>query len=411
MSGVRRPGEDDDIAVGAARRLLGDADSAREPRMRARAVPAPAAAPGLMHSLRALLSRDSTRMLDAAEREDLAQAQLRATRPIVSGVLLCGAVLLAIIAVFDATGVTPTIGYPLWVQLLAAVGVAACAVGVARLDAWQHRLVLVLGGTLLTGIVMSMPLPGVTGQLALRTGLFQLLPLALMALTVRPMSVLALALLIVVMAQLRIVLYGAPGTGSALYWLYTLTTIGFGLVLAGYRTDFAVSAWRMRRRLVQQAHTDELTGLLNRNGWSERAITVHARATAAGRPVAVIVLDIDYFKRINDDHGHDGGDAVLQRLGDLMRARVGDDGCAARIGGEEFAVLLDGEDADSALAFAERLRGEFGKAHGGVVATLSAGIAGHLPGESLRDQMRRADLALYDAKHEGRDRVHVADAS
>lgn len=347
-------------------------------------------------------------MLDAAEREDLAQAQLRATRPIVSGVLLCGAVLLAVIAVFDLAGVTPTIGYPVWLQLLAAMVVAACAVGVARLGHWQHRLVLVLAATLLTGVFMSMPLPGITGQLALRTGLFQLLPLALMALTVRPMSLLALALLIVVMAQLRIVLYGAPGTGSALYWLYTLTTIGFGLVLAGYRTDFAVSAWRMRRRLVQQAHTDELTGLLNRNGWNEHAIAAHARATAAGRPVAVVVLDIDYFKRINDDHGHDGGDAVLQRLGGLMRARIGAHGSAARIGGEEFAVLLDGDDALSAQAFAERLRHEFGKAQGGVVATLSAGIAGHLPGESLRDQMRRADQALYEAKREGRDRVHVA---
>ncbi|MCH6483582.1 GGDEF domain-containing protein [Pseudoxanthomonas sp. LH2527] len=377
--------------------------------MRARPLHAPIAVPGLIHSLRGLLSRRSTRSLTAAEREDLAQAQLRATRPIISGVLLCGAVLLAIIAVFDLSHVTPSIGYPVWSQLLAALGVAACAAGVARLDQWQQRLMLILAGTLLTGIFMSMPLPGATGQLALRTGLFQLLPLALMALTVRPMSLLALALLIVVMAQLRIVLYGAPGTGSALYWLYTLMTIGFGLVLAGYRTDFAVSAWQMRRRLVRQAHTDELTGLLNRNGWTERAIALHAQALAAGRPVAVVVLDIDYFKRINDDHGHEGGDAVLQRLGDLMRARTGANGCAARIGGEEFAVLLDGDDAVSAQAFAERLRREFGKAHGGVVATLSAGIAVHRPGESLRDQMRRADLALYDAKREGRDRVHLAD--
>ena len=379
--------------------------------MRARLVHAPIAVPGLLHSLRSLLSRRSTRSLTADEREDLAQAQLRATRPIVSGVLLCGAVLLAITALFELAKVTPSIGYPAWAQLAAAMGVAACAAGVARLLHWQQRLMLVLAGTLVTGIFMSMPLPGATGQLALRTGLFQLLPLALMALMVRPVSLLALALLIVVMAQLRIVLYGAPGTGTALYWLYTLTTIGFGLVLAGYRTDFAVSAWQMRRRLVKQAHTDELTGLLNRNGWSDHAIAAHAQAMAAGRPVAVVVLDIDYFKRINDDHGHDGGDAVLQRLGDIMRARVGANGCAARIGGEEFAVLLDGDDAIAAQAFADRVRREFGKAHGGVVATLSAGIAEHLTGESLRDQLRRADLALYAAKRSGRDRVHVAGVS
>ncbi len=379
--------------------------------MRARLIHAPIIAPGLLHNLFGLLSRDSTRSLDAAEREDLAQAQLRATRPIVSGVLLCGAVLLAIIAVFDLAGVTPSIGYPAWSQLLAAMVVAACAAGVARLASWQHRLMLTLLATLLTGIFMSMPLPGATGQLALRTGLFQLLPLALMALMVRPVSLLALALLIVVMAQLRIVLYGAPGTGSALYWLYTLTTIGFGLVLAGYRTDFAVSAWQMRRRLVRQAHTDELTGLLNRNGWGERAVSAHACAIAAGRPVAVVMLDIDYFKHINDHHGHDGGDAVLQRLGGIMRARVGADGCAARIGGEEFAVLLEGDDALSARAFAERVRQEFGKEQEGVVATLSAGIAVHRAGESLRDQVRRADLALYEAKREGRDRVHDAETA
>ncbi|CAN7369153.1 GGDEF domain-containing protein [Pseudoxanthomonas sp. LjRoot143] len=379
--------------------------------MRAQTVHAPIVAPGLRHSLRTLLSRRSTRALDAAEREDLAVAQLRATRPIVSGVLLCGAVLLAIIALFELAEVTPSIGYPVWVQLLASVGVAGCAAGVARLVQWQHRLMLVLAGTLLAGIFMSMPLPGATGQLALRTGLFQLLPLALMALMVRPVSLLALALLIVVMAQLRIALYGAPGTGTALYWLYTLTTIGFGLVLAGYRTDFAVSAWQMRRRLVRQAHTDELTGLLNRNGWGDHAVAAHARAVAAGNPVAVVVLDIDFFKRINDDHGHDGGDAVLQRLGGIMRARVGATGCAARIGGEEFAVLLEGNDALEAEAFAERLRREFGKAQGEVATTLSAGVAHHRPGESLGDQMRRADVALYDAKREGRDRVHVADVS
>lgn len=379
--------------------------------MHVRLVHAPIAVPGLMHDFRVLLSRRSTRSLDAAEREDLARAQLRATRPIVSGVLLCGAVLMAIIAIFELVDVTPSIGYPVWAQVLAALGVAACAAGVARLVQWQQRLVLVLAGTLLTGVFMSMPLPGATGQLALRTGLFQLLPLALMALMVRPVSLLALALLIVVMAQLRIVLHGAPGTGTALYWLYTLTTIGFGLVLAGYRADFAVSAWQMRRRLVQQAHTDELTGLLNRNGWSERAVALHAQALSAGRPVAVVVLDIDYFKRINDDHGHDGGDAVLQRLGGIMRARVGTDGCAARIGGEEFAVLLAGDDAVAAQAFAERLRNEFGKAQADLVATLSAGVAHHQAGESLREQMRRADLALYEAKRDGRNRVHVAGVS
>ena len=368
---------------------------------------------GIVHRLRGFFARESTQGLDSVEREDLTQAQLRATRPIISGVLLCGAVLLAIITVFEVAGATPSIGYPGWLQMLMASVVAGCAAAVARLPQWQHRLVLTLLATLLLGIFMSMPLPGAIGQLALRTGLFQLLPLALMALMVRPVSLLAFALLIVAMAQLRIVLYGEPGTGSALYWLYTLTTIGFGLVLAGYRSDFAVSAWRMRRRLVEQASTDPVTGLLNRNGWSERAEAAHARAAAAGVPLALVVLDIDFFKRINDRLGHDGGDAVLQRLGAIMQARAGVRGCAARIGGEEFAVLLPECGPEAAYGFAERLR----EAVEAVVfrpggeaqrITVSIGIAALTPErDTVSRMMAAADAALYRAKSEGRNRVCI----
>ncbi|MEL1266240.1 GGDEF domain-containing protein [Pseudoxanthomonas putridarboris] len=355
-----------------------------------------------------LLSRQSTRDLSPDDKEDLAQAQLRATRPIVSGVLLCGAVLLGLTGLFEMTGVTPSIGYPWWAVQLAAMSVAGCAVAVMRLPDWRPRLLLTMLATLLIAIFMSMPLPGATGQLALRTGLFQLLPLALMALMVRPASLLAMGTLIVSMAYARIVVHGAPGTGNALYWLYTLTTIGFGAVLAGYRTDFAVSAWRMRRRLMQQAYNDELTGLLNRTGWSEHAGRAHARALQDAVPLALVFFDIDHFKAINDEHGHEGGDAVLQRLGTIIKARAGDGGISARIGGEEFAVLLTGESAASATAFAERVRAEFAKGHDGMQATVCAGIAYHRKGDTLREQMRQADLALYAAKHAGRDRVMVA---
>lgn len=356
------------------------------------------------------VSRRSTRDLTPAEKHDLMLAQIRATRPIVSGVLLCGAVLLSLTGLFELAGVTPSIGYPWWLVQLAALGVGGCALGVTRLTDWRQRLALTMLATLLIGVFMSMPLPGSVGQLALRAGLFQLLPLALMALMVRPASLLALAVLIVSMAYARIVVHGAPGTGSALYWLYTLTTIGFGTVLAGFRTDFAVSAWRMRRRLMLQAYTDELTGLLNRSGWNDRAAQAHASAQADLSPPAVVFFDIDHFKVINDRLGHEGGDAVLQRLGGILKARVADDGCAARIGGEEFAVLLNGRSAAAAVQFAERVRAEFAKASAGLQATLCAGVAHHRAGESLREQMRRADMALYAAKHAGRDRTVVAPA-
>ncbi len=354
---------------------------------------------------RRLLSRRSTRELNDEERADLTEAQVKATRPVISGVLFCGALLLALTGFFEMTGVAPDSGYPWWLVQSAAAASAGCAVAVMRLTDWRLRLALALGATLLIGVFMSMPLPGATGQLALRTGLFQLLPLALMALMVRPMSIAAMAALVLALAYLRIAVYGVPGTGSALYWLYIFTTVGFGVVLAGYRTDFAVSVWRMRRRLMQQAYTDGLTGLANRAGWNDRA----ARAYEAmeDRPTAIVFFDIDHFKRINDQHGHEGGDAVLQRLGGILKARLAGGDYAARIGGEEFAVLMVGENAESAQSFAERVRAEFAKGYGGIHSTVCAGISYRQPGDTLRAQMRRADQALYEAKEAGRDRLVV----
>lgn len=358
-------------------------------------------------SVRRLLSRRSTRDLSDEERADLTEAQVSATRPVISGVLFCGALLLALTGFFEMAGVAPGSGYPWWLVQAAAVAAAGCAVAVMRLTNWRLRLALALTATLLVGVFMSMPLPGETGQLALRTGLFQLLPLALMALMVRPMSVTAMALLVLALAYLRITVNGVPGAGSALYWLYIFTTVGFGVVLAGYRTDFAVSVWRMRRRLMQQAYTDGLTGLANRAGWNDRAAKAYEAADDC--PTAIVFFDIDHFKRINDQHGHEGGDVVLQRLGGILKARLAGGDYAARIGGEEFAVLMVGENAASAQSFAERVRAEFAKGYGGIRSTVCAGISYRQPGDSLRAQMRRADQALYEAKEAGRDRLVVRD--
>ncbi len=372
------------------------------------AVPRPRLWPVLLSAARRACSRRSTRDLTHEEREDLVQAQLRATRPVIGGVLLCGAVVLATVALFEAVGAMPPGGLPAWLALPAAALAALCARGAGRPSPQAQRLPLSLLATLLIGVFLSMPLPGAQGQLALRTGLFQLLPLALMALSVRPGTWLALAALVVGMAQARLLVHGAPAAGGALYWLYILATLGLGLVLAGYRTDFAVSAWRMRRRLMQQAQTDGLTGLLNRGGWNERAGQAHARAGADGAPLALVLFDVDHFKRINDEHGHDGGDRVLQRFGALVQVRLDAATCAARIGGEEFAVLLEGATASAAAAFAERIREEFRHDCDGIMPTLSAGIAQQHAGESLNDLLRRADRALYAAKREGRDRLRVA---
>jgi hypothetical protein len=97
------------------------------------------------------------------------------------------------------------------------------------------------------------------------------MPIALLAMMARRISMAALVATMLGIAWLRVALHGEPGRGSALYWLFTATTIGFGLLLGGYRTDFAVQTFKIRQRLKEQATTDELTGLRNRAGWNRDA--------------------------------------------------------------------------------------------------------------------------------------------
>ena len=363
-----------------------------------------------MRELADVTMRRSLRGLSAADRRILAEAQVEATRPIVSGVILSGAVMLALTGLFEGTGLAPGIGYPWWLVELASLAVAGCALATWHLQAWLLRLLLALTGTALTGVFLSVAAPGSDAWLATRTGLFQLLPLVLLGVLVRPASVLALVALMLALAVLRIALAGPPMGGLALYWLFTLTSIGFGLLLGGYRTDFAVAAFHARRQLRRQASTDELTGLLNRNGWNRFGGELFARADDSGRALGMVLFDIDHFKRINDTWGHAVGDSVLQRLGRILTERQAEDEHAARLGGEEFVVLFAGETPEAVEGFAQRVRRDFALATHDYQATVSAGVAHRQPAESMAQLLRRADEALYQAKAEGRDRMVVAGA-
>ena len=352
--------------------------------------------------------RRSLRGLTPSDRRILTEAQVEATRPIVSGVIFSGAVMLAVTGLFEGTGLAPDIGYPWWLVELAALAVAACALATWHLRAWPIRLLMALLGTALTGVFLSIAPPGSDAWLATRTGLFQLLPLVLLGVMVRTASLVALVALMLVLAAVRIAFAGAPMGGLALYWLFTFTSIGFGLLLGGYRTDFAVAAFHARRQLRRQASTDELTGLLNRAGWNRLGGELFERATGQGRALSLVLFDIDHFKRINDTWGHAAGDAVLQRLGHILTERQGGNEHAARLGGEEFVVMLSGETPEAVEGFAQRVRRDFAQAARDQQATVSAGVAHGLPGETLAQQLRRADDALYRAKAEGRDRMVVA---
>ena len=164
-------------------------------------------------------------------------------------------------------------------------------------------------------------------------------------------------------------------------------------------------------RRHDDAVRDHLTGLANRRALFEAAERELGRSSIAPRPTALLVIDADHFKAINDRHGHPGGDSVLRHLAGLLGENFREVDVVARIGGEEFAVLLPSTDLARALVVAERLRASvvaYPAMVGGqpVEYTVSTGIAVAQDGEGGIDRLlARADDALYAAKRAGRNRV------
>ncbi len=165
--------------------------------------------------------------------------------------------------------------------------------------------------------------------------------------------------------------------------------------------------------VTQKSETDALSGLLNRRGFEQHAAATLSHAAERNMPVSLVIADIDRFKSINDSFGHPTGDRVIAAFAAFLRDLAGEGRVCGRMGGEEFAILLPGANMVAARLFAEGARaGIPALAIEGVPAerriTASFGVAERLGGESVSDLLRRADLALYEAKNEGRDCVRVA---
>jgi diguanylate cyclase (GGDEF)-like protein len=183
----------------------------------------------------------------------------------------------------------------------------------------------------------------------------------------------------------------------------TLTTLG---LLVGWHEE-------ADHELRRQASTDGLTGLLNRGAWLQRAGDAVATARRHDMPVALLMIDVDHFKQINDLHGHAAGDRALERMGMTLRDCVRQGDVVGRFGGEEFCVLVFGADArgaqqlDARIREALRTRGPQGEPE----FTISSGLA-TLRGarDGVEQMLLRADQALYAAKANGRNRlVHSED--
>lgn len=200
-----------------------------------------------------------------------------------------------------------------------------------------------------------------------------------------------------------------------------LATVFLMLLLAGI-VFWAIQVKRHQAQLQRLAQTDGLTGMRNRHFFTQKSERALVDAARAGEPAALVMFDLDHFKAINDRYGHAAGDAALRGVAGCIRAHVRLFDTVARYGGEEFAVVMPGATLADAVAAAERLRREVATlAYQPVSAerhplTISIGVAAltaEIPGsdEALAEGLlHRADLALYEAKRQGRNRVVALEA-
>jgi len=176
-----------------------------------------------------------------------------------------------------------------------------------------------------------------------------------------------------------------------------------------------MTAQRLQGELQRQALVDAMTGLPNRRAFDDALLRAVEGAARSGGAVGLLLVDVDHFKRINDTHGHAAGDEVLRQVATLIREEPRRVDLCARLGGEEFAIILAGASPEAAREFAERLRRKIAAAaivfEGKAIAvTVSIGVAAMMPSDESADvALLRADAALYKAKDGGRNLVLLGD--
>ena len=295
-----------------------------------------------------------------------------------------------------------TVGLPEWLHG------AAWAVMAAARWGYGHARRLLTEGAVVTVFLIALvvilvdPAPGWADRPVRALGWIWLLAALGIPLLARLRSVLVFELLLFAAASLVFLLVPIGATERLTIMLYLATSIAGGVLLRRLRSDMALSHYRTTQAATASANTDMLTSLANRRGWRAQAPRMLEECFQKGEPISLLFMDLDHFKRLNDEHGHAAGDDALVRVGTLLKDCIGR-GLAARLGGEEFVCLLPGMDAQEAVWFAEALRESLMHPPGAV--SFSGGVVQWIPRESLAELLARADAAMYRAKQAGRDRV------
>jgi diguanylate cyclase (GGDEF)-like protein len=322
------------------------------------------------------------------------------------GALFTAAGLLALAVLF--LGVDESFDVP----VLAGLAGGAEAVGITFMIAAAKLPASGLLGGLLLAVVMVSATVVASGEADTPFALLYIWVAVEAWYFLRPRAAAALTAITLLASAVAMAVVANEQDNAATWWVMV---VGTALAVAGLAAVLRLRGDRLVATLADAASLDPLTGLLNRRGFDQRAGREMARARRYNVPLAIVVADLDHFKALNDTFGHGTGDEALAAFGELCRANTRPDELVARVGGEEFALLLPNTDATGAVTTAERLRRAM-HAHlttpAGDAVTASFGVSAHPQhGTDVETLLGAADRALYVAKRRGRDRTVAFDAS
>ncbi len=284
-------------------------------------------------------------------------------------------------------------------QLALAVGLTI--LGIVVLVARPSQVLFQLSA--IWGVVSISAMLGTSDEFG-TTPFFYLWPTVFVAYFCTPRAL--IVTLVTLVTTLVPALLVAPVPWAVRADLFIGTTVCVGL-MAGLVSIMKTRETKLHAQLAHAAHTDPLTGLLNRRGFDPRFADLIDTSVQLGRDISVVMFDLDHFKRFNDRHGHLVGDEALRRVAGILSAQCRDVDLVARLGGEEFAAVLPGAGPEDALLYAERVARALGveDVDASLRLSTSSGIGSFLAGdESVSALVLRADEALYAAKSAGRAR-------